>query len=174
MKLLFILLLGLWGCNESQVDLECSNTSNYLCLSDVKFQKVKEYINSDMHSNDTLGFHYTLDNYPLSSNEWQEQFGGQLVGTTATHNNGPSSIIYYIDSLIIGNSGYAGLSEECSPEPYLYINPYQPDSVLHSMVTCTILSYTLLEDSDYYNNEIEDLDESNDMKHCCHRLLPND
>ena len=154
----------LWfSCEETEHNLSCSNTSTYLCLSDIKFQVVYDYYNNEFLSSDKLGGHYTLADEALTQEEWNALYEGQLVQTTATHNNGDSSIIYFLDSLIIGNSGSAGLSELCPSDPYLYVN----ENLDSAMVTCTILDYTLLEDSEYYNNEADD---NGDMKHCCHKL----
>tara|TARA_B100000029_G_scaffold429288_1_gene439605 strand:+ start:233 stop:733 length:501 start_codon:yes stop_codon:yes gene_type:complete len=152
----------LWfSCEEDDGDLSCLNTSNYSCLSDIRFKVETDWINGGTY---VSGGHYTLANEPLTQEEWNALYGDyNLSQTTATYNNGDSSIIYFLDSLIIGNSGYAGLSEPCPSDPYLYVN----ENLDSAMVTCTILDYTLLEDSEYYNNKSDD---NGNMKHCCHKL----
>ena len=156
----------LWfSCEDDDGDLSCLNTSNYSCLSDIRFKVETDWINGGTY---VSGGHYTLANEPLTQEEWNALYGDyNLSQTTATYNNGDSSIIYFLDSLIIGNSGSAGLSELCPSEPYIYVNPDQQDSLFHAMATCSILDFTLLEDSEYYNNEADD---NGDMKHCCHKL----
>ena len=158
---IFILIL-FWSCEEQSEDLSCLNTSHYLCLSDVRFKVETDWING---GTDVSGGHYTLHDEPLTQEEWNALYGDyNLAQTTATYNNGDSSIIYFLDSLIRGSTGSFRLSEPCPSEPYLYVNEYLDSA----MVMCTILDYTLLENSEYYNNEAWD---DGNMKHCCHRLI---